>query len=339
MSAALASDAFADGNVSVTLTPEGQDLADSLGIDVGDFQTSLNDKLSDAFDTFRPKEYLRAVSDAVAFSNRGIGVDYASGSKRFEVGVAGNVSLALGDQGLGEIDADRPVAGVAPNFSLMVGWNLEEFGYPAVTVFGNGFHHSADIGDFNGSATNAGAHAQVRLFRNRGGGNLRKLVFLWGGVDITSGIEYTRLSLSLQNEIDTKLPIDGNMPLDVLLTSRGKYDLTATALTLPIEATTSVRAFYFFWLYGGVGADLQLGGSSVDAQLDGTMVATDPNTQQEVEVGTATVQVSEDSGPSIGKLRFLAGLQAEVLFAKVFVQANLLPDRGAGVAFGVRAAF
>lgn len=339
MVAGLSGSASADGSVDVTLTSEGQDLANTLGIDVADFQDSLNQKLSDAFDTFRPKDYLRAISDAVAFSNRGIGVDYASGGKRFEVGVAGNVSVALGDQGLGEIDADRPVAGVAPNFSLMFGWNLEEFGYPAITVFGNGFHHSAEIGDFQGSATNAGAHAQIRLFRNRGGENLRKLLFLWGGVDITSGLEFTRLGLTLNNELETKVPLEGNMPLDVLLTSRGKYDLTATALTVPVEATTSVRAFYFFWLYGGIGADLQLGGSSVDAKLDGTMVATDPNTQEEVEVGSASVEVKEDSGPSVGKLRFLAGLQAEVLFAKIFVQANVLPDRGAGVAFGLRAAF
>ncbi len=333
--------AYADGSVTVTLSPEGQDLADSLGIDVADFESSLNQKLSDAFDTIRPEEYLRAISDAVAFSNRGIGVDYSSGANRFQVGIAGNVSLALGDQGLGEIEADRPVAGVAPNLSLMVGWNLAELGYPALTVFANGFHKSATVGEFTGTASNLGAHAQWRLFRNRGGSRLRKLVFLWGGVDITGGFEFSRLGLSLNNQIETQLPVGGagGMQLNVLATSTGNYDLTATALTLPIEATTSLRAFYFFWLYGGIGADLQLGGSSVDAQLGSTMTAVDPSTQETITVGTANVSVGAEAGPSVGRLRFLAGIAAEVLFAKIFVQANMMPDRSAGVAFGLRFGF
>jgi len=49
--------------------------------------------------------------------------------------------------------------------------------------------------------------------------------------------------------------------------------------------------------------------------------------------------MSEESGPSVGKLRFGDGLQAEIFFAKIFVQANLLPDRGAGLALGLCAAF
>ncbi len=42
------------------------------------------------------------------------------------------------------------------------------------------------------------------------------------------------------------------------------------------------------------------------------------------------------AGPSVGRLRFLGGVQIDLWHLKAFVQGNLMPDKAAGVAFGVR---
>lgn len=327
--------AGADGSVTLTLTADGQSFADSVGLDVQELQNQLNDELQEAFDILRLPRFLEAFSDAASFSNRGIGVDYAANTHGLIVGVAGNVAVGVSDSIENE-DTDQPAGGVAPNVSLMVGMNMKKLlDQPQLTLFVNGFHREGSYEQLDASITSAGAHAQYKLFRNLER-RKRNLVFLWGGVDLTGGIEFSRLALTLTDTLETNLGVDGDTgEVPVVVRSRGRYDMNVSALTVPLEATTNVRLFYLLSLYGGVGFDIQLGGSDLEANLDSTVVS-EPGTAGELIIGNADVVIDEDNGPSPGRVRGLLGVQLNIWRLKTFVQFNLMPNRAASVAFGAR---
>lgn len=330
------------GSVTVTIEPgEGADFAASLGLDLAELELQIATELEDAFNVLRPVDYLRAVSDANAFSAKGLGADYASNIETFMIGIGGNVSVAFGDDTLSG-EADRPVAGLAPQIAIMGGVNLgafESIDKPEITVYANVFHRGAALDDLDASMTSVGVHGQYKFRRPRY--TTSSLVLQWGGIDVTAGLEYQRLSLALQSgDVETDVPVGGDMAeATVLLRSTGRFDLASTALTLPLEVSTNWRLFYFVSLFVGAGVDLQLGSSDMNVNLDGVMTSTDPQTGEPVELGTVNIEVEESARPSTGKLRFLFGAQVNLWKLRVFVQGNARPQRAFGVAFGARLAF
>lgn len=328
--------AGADGSVTITLTADGQRFADDIGLDVQELERQLTDELQSAFDILRLPNFLQAFSDAASFSNRGIGVDYAANTKGLIVGVAGAVGVGVSDSIENEA-ADQPAAGVAPNISIMLGMNMQKLlEQPQLTLFVNGFHRKGSYEQLDASITSVGAHAQYKLLRNRDRTNAN-LVFLWGGIDLTGGLEYSRLGLSLSDTLETEMGVEGDQGQAlVTMRSQGRYDMTASALTVPLEVTTNVRVLYLVSLYGGAGFDLQLGGSDLEANLDGTLIGNDPQDGSETILGTGSVRISESNGPSTGRVRGLLGVQLNIWRLKTFVQLNAMPARAASVAFGAR---
>jgi len=330
--------AHADGSVDITLSQEGMDLADSLGITVAELEADTEAQIDEAYTVNRIDDFLRAFADATAFSSRGIGVDYASNGEGLMFGVTANVAAAVGDLGQDEQGADRPVAGVAPNFALMGGLNFKKWKKPALTVYANLFYRSGEWSGLNGSITTFGAHAQYKLFSPTEG--KKSVVFKWGGLDLTAGVELSRWGFGLDagDRIPTQnMPVEGpNGTTEIDLVSTGRFDLDSSGVVVPFEATTSLRFLYFFSLYGGASFALQAGNSKVDAELEGTLTATDPQNGDAVDMGTAAITVDGQSGPSVGRVTFLGGLQINIWKLKTFVQANFMPVRAASVAFGLR---
>ncbi|MCB9561541.1 MAG: hypothetical protein H6709_09255 [Kofleriaceae bacterium] len=329
--------AAAQGTVTITLTQDGQDLANALGISVTQLQQDTEDAIAEAYDVNRVDDFLRAFADATSFSNRGIGVDYAANADGLMLGVSGNVAVAVGDLGQDEAGADHPVAGVAPNLALMGGLNFSRWDLPQLTIYGNAFYRSGSLDKLTGSITSVGAHAQYKFFSPTRG--KKALVLQWGGFDVTAGVEMSRWAFSLDSgdALETGFTLGGTSgSSDVTLAAQGTFALSTTAVVVPLEATTSLRLLYFLSVYAGGGIDVQLGKASLDADLDGTMTAIRPSDGAEVNMGTAQVQVTGEHGPSTGEGRVLAGVQANFWKLKTFVQLNFMPVRSASVAFGLR---
>jgi len=330
----FAAPARADGEVAVTLTPEGEELGTALGVTPDQLAQQLEDTIDEMYRVQRADEFLRAFADATSFSNRGIGVDYASNADGLMFGLAANLAVAVGDLGVEERDAEHPVAGVAANLAIMGGVNLERFDQPRLTLYGNGFWRRGAYEQLDGSITSVGVHAQYQVLGETRGN--KALVFQWSGLTLTGGLELARWAFGLEDSIDTDYTIDGDTDADATLSSTGRFDLTSTTVTVPLEATTGVRILYLLSVYGGVGIDLQAGTSTLDADLDGTMTAIDPRDDSEVDLGTADITIDGSSSPSVGKLRGLLGVQVNFWKLKVFVQANAMPFRAASVAAGLR---
>jgi hypothetical protein len=325
--------ARADGNVTITLGAEGQQLASSLGQLPAELEAELEERIGDLYDVYRVEEILRAFADATSFSNRGIGVDYACDPAVMSLGASANLSVAVGDRGLAERDADYPVAGVAPNLTLMGGLNLAAFGMPRLTLFGNGFYRKGAIEQLDGSIINLGAHAQLAVFRPRGSA----AVVRWGGVDVTAGVEYTRWRFGIGDDLESRFTVgDAGAQTEVTMRSTGRFELSSQVVVLPVEVSTSLRVLSLLSVYAGGGLDLQAGKTTLGASLESALTAVDPMDGSTVDVGTAAVTIDGASGPSVGRARFLAGVQLNLWRLKMFLQGSVMPVRAAALTFGLR---
>lgn len=317
-------------SVTVTLTEQGRLLATAAGTTETDLANDIRAEIEDAFQTADVDGFLRAFTDATAFSQRGLAVDYVSVPESFIIGFGGNVSAASAD----EIDdVDSPTAGAAINLGLMLGANLAGWNLPRWTVFGNAFYNSASTDRLSGHLTSLGAHAQVKLIKPAEDKGFSR-AFRWTGLDVTSGVEYTRWSLDAADGLENDFSAGGTLAeYDLRMTSRGEFNLRSNSLTIPVEATTGFRVLGLLSIYGGAGFDLSYGESKVDASLTGDVETDDAS---ETPVGTATITANGNNTGSPAALRALLGLQVNLWKLKLFTQGNLSQTPAASVSFGVR---
>ncbi|HUQ06017.1 MAG TPA: hypothetical protein VM261_26120 [Kofleriaceae bacterium] len=326
------SDARADGDVSITLNADGQMLATQLGIDVAELERRIETQIADAYDTANVEGFLRSFANATSFASRGVGVDYAPLFRGVELGVTANIAAAV--DGLEE--GDDPVGGVAPNFSIMGGLNLARWNHPEIVIYGNGFHRNGTLDELSGSITNVGVHGQYHLFYPSK--DASTLILLWTGLHLTAGVEMSRWKFAVDDDLtrDTTVDGDNGASTTITTTATGRFDLSATSTTLPIEVTTSARILYFAGVYFGGGLDLQIGKASAAATLDGVMQGTDPSDGSIVNMGTAVITANGEESPSPIAYHLLAGVELNLWKLKAFVQATLVPVDGASLAFGLR---
>lgn len=314
------------------LNQSGADLAADLGFDVPGFERTVAEKVQAALGISAVGGFLRSFSNATSFSNRGLGVDYASNSERAIIGIGANLSLAA------DLDGELPSAGVAANAALMAGLNLRRWGHPELTVYASAFHRSASGEHLRGRITSAAAHVQYKLFSPTRG--WKRLVVQWGGLDVTTGLEVAHWSYGLRGGLSTSFELAnqaGTMATTIEAATAGSLGLSATTVTLPLEVTTSLRLLYLASLYVGVGLDLQAGASSLDLGVSGALTGTRPDTGAAETIGALTVTGTGSKGPSVAGYHALLGLQANLWRLKVFTQATIDPVDKLSLAFGVRA--
>ncbi|HRC57340.1 MAG TPA: hypothetical protein PKU97_15510 [Kofleriaceae bacterium] len=327
--------ADATAEVKISFNADGQRLAEELGLDVEGFRQDVTDKVSDALQLSEVQRFLRSFADASSFSNRGIGVDYASNSDRYILGLAANIAVSadLGD----EDDGDVPTVGLAPNFTLMGGVNLAPWHHPEIVVFGNLFHTSSDSGSLHGGITSVGLHAQYKMFTPTRG--LKRYLVQWGGLDFTGGVEFARWKLGLRGELSHDFEFTGAADTASTVTAAvtGRFDVGATTVTMPLEVTTNLRFLYVASLYVGMGLDVQAGRASIGAGTTGTLRATRPDAPDTVEtIGEVSASASGSNSPSPVGYHLLLGLQANLWRLKVFAQASVRPISDVSVAAGLR---
>ncbi len=312
--------ARAQSAVTVTLTPEGQALAAQSGLTEADLANRIKTEIDTAYDTQNVDKFLRSFGDATSFAQRGIGVDYMSVPGSFMLGIGAQVGVSSAD----ELSLDqRPTAGgAAVNASLMLGYNLKDQGHPRWTLFANGFYESGSTDQLSGKIATGGFHIQYRLIEPQVDEGAGAAVVRWAGLDLTSGVEFTRWSFGAKKTINQQLHVQGlSDPLD--LASTGRFDLTSTAGTIPIELTTGLRVALIVSLYAGVGFDITGGKSTVDGDLTGNMTKPDGT-----NIGTAHITESGSNTSSPGQFRGLAGAQVNLWKLKVFAQANVSQTPG-----------
>jgi hypothetical protein len=280
--------------VQVQISPgAGAQFAQQAGINTDVLRMQIEDELNRLFQLYRLKDYLRSFGDAQAFTTRGLGVDYGSNVRLVEVGIAANVSVNAEKSFLpGNTRTQPPAGGLGTNLTVMAGLNFGWLGLRPLTLFGNAFARRGNYGEMTGDLLNYGVHAQLKLFGpRRDDSTVWSALLRWGGLDITTGFDYSRLKLALGRTFKRDIPIsDGQRDVaTVTVDAQGAFEMDLRTLTIPLELTTNVRFLYVLSAYVGMGFDWQVGGrAEMKVDLNGTMTGRSPQTSA-VDVGTAVV--------------------------------------------------
>ncbi len=302
----------------------------------------IDRKFREVFQVADPVGFLRKLGDSQSFTSKGMGVDYASEATYFEVGAS--VSFAMGiDRTYQPNDMQGfPIQGVGLNASLMAGVSLDSLGIPLM-IFGNYMKiPSMSYGSMSGSLNNWGAHAQLRLFGPDRETTLTKVLLRWGGIAITTGIDSSHMALGLNKKIKSTFAFDNpQATLAVTADSNATFDVDMTTRSIPLEVTTSLRLLTLLTVYGGLGFDWQLGGSSnMNLDVSAAMAGNSPQTGS-VDLGTASVRANFSADPSSAKIRGILGVQANLWLLRVFTQINVTNSNPmmASLSVGLRLAY
>jgi hypothetical protein len=319
--------------VCINPSPAATEFAGALGATPEQITNDILNQVNNLFQTTNAAAFLRDFQNAQAFSSKGLGVDYASETTRVEAGAtfsfASNVDKAYKPSGS---STDPPLSGGGANFSLMAGLGGRLVGLDPVMLFANWFRWDGiKLGQLEGSYHNWGVHGQLRLFGPSTKSSVTKLLIRWGGIAITSGVDYSRMTLNAQKNIHSSFNLPAyavGLPMgSVTVQSSGTltFSLQQTTWSVPLEVTTSLRLLSLFTIYGGLGIDFQLGGGSdlvIDMQ-DAALSGKIPGTSGTTDLGTASITVAQHVSPSPARLREIVGLQVGLFdVVRIFLQMN-----------------
>jgi len=343
--------AQASGSVAFQLNmadPNTVAFLNATGMSQQQLQDFLTGKLNDLFQTTNTTGFLRNFGDAQNFTSKGMGVDYASEATYVEVG--GSASFALGMDRTYQPGSTQgfPIQGVGLNASVMGGLSLGFLGIP-VMVFGNWMKvPTQDYGDMSGSLDNWGVHAQVRLLGPSRSMSALKMLVRWGGIAVTTGLDYSHMTLGLKHDVSSSFAIPNTTGLNVNVngaaTGDARFNVGMTTKSIPLEITTSLRLMSLFTAYGGLGFDWQVGGgSTMDVNVNAAMVGhvVGQPTASDANLGTAQVTASAHADPSAAKIRGILGAQVNLFVVRLFTQLNIANTNPtmASLAVGARVAY
>ena len=317
----------------VCITPDPNNFAPfaaGLGMTTDELTQRLRDQVGSLFQATNVSSFLKDFQNAQSFSAKGLGVDYASEATLAEIGAtlsfASNVDKAYKPSGS---YTDPPISGGGANFSLMGGLGLGLFGLDPVMVFGNWFKGSASLGQLDGSYHNWGFHGQLRLLGPSRTPSATKFLVRWGGVAVTSGVDYSHLSLSTHKQIKSTINVPSNIagadsaPVSLASDVNGilTFTLDQTTWSVPLEVTTSLRLLSLVTIYGGFGLDWQLGGGSdLKIVMDNATATLKANG---ASLGTVSINAGGHANPSPARLREIFGVQLGFVdVVRLFVQVN-----------------
>jgi hypothetical protein len=311
--------------ITIAPGPDADAFAAGLGMSTDQLVQQLTTQVNGLFQTANVNGFLKDFQNAQSFSSKGLGVDYASEATLVEAGAtlsfASNVDKAYKPSGS---YTDPPISGGGANFSLMGGVGLGLIGLDPLMVFGNWFKGSASLGQLDGSYQNWGLHGQLRLLGPSRKMSAVGMLVRWGGIAITSGADYSHLSLSAKKPITSTMSVVPGAPVTVTSTGDLTFSVDQTTWSVPLEVTTSLRLLAMVTVYGGFGLDWQLGGGSnlkigMNANLAGKYNGATYN-----NLGTATISATGKVDPSPARLREIVGVQLGILDTiRLFLQVNV----------------
>ncbi len=328
--------------IDITLDPDAQ----AAGLDEAALESSLNDAVSGALKLGTQAEhqaFIDAMVEAAAISAKGMGVDYASNMKHFVFG--GSIGSGVHAAGVKFNRGQTPLpedGGFGAQISLMGGINLGMGGdhnlLDRLRLYANGLAMKLPSDRyFGGQMANAGAHLQIKVVE----GNHRGKVIEWGGLDLTSGFEYSAYSFDLRKDLPVSGPAPGGGKLT--WTATGSYNINSDILSVPVEASTNLRILVFTG-YVGAAYDYNMGTGTSAAKLDGPLdarIQAPDGTTLDQQIGTATVTANADGTSVPYNARVFLGAQVNITALKGFAHLNISPQGDAlsvGGHVGLRAA-
>jgi hypothetical protein len=325
-------------------TPAGTNPAieDAMTLAVADIERDINKDLPSA----PPKRLMEGMANSSVMAGKGTGSDYAS---KMDVMLIG-AGLGAGADLEKDETTDSDLSGVGVQGGLLIGVNLawmdtaKIFGLDTnrlkfyVNFFDYDLEKNSDGTNIQADLLSYGTHLSYQWIL----GSNSKL-FGWGGVTFHLGYEYNKTELRFSNQLnETATASSGAENASVNVTGNPRAIILAKTSSIPFEVSTSLQFLYLFTLYGGLGADYNIG----MAKGKGDVNATNSNVNctggacgAGTSLGTVSPTADLDAKGRVSPFLFrgFAGLQFNLPFVRIFVQADkAFGNQLVGASTGVR---
>ncbi|MDH4261468.1 MAG: hypothetical protein OEV78_00325 [Spirochaetia bacterium] len=261
------------------------------------------------------KKTMTYMADSQSMATRGLGATYATNQSIFVISPSVNAGFSPGDRGIDKFVANPmapgasgiPEVGIGAQGSVLFGLSLKVFNIKPLgffdpsrlTIFANFFTYQLTQ-PYMINTFSIGGHAQYKIINDLG---LFWGLIHWGGLDITTGLDVATNKL----EVPTSTYFTTQYAGGISFTPTGNFGFTNTAVTIPIEASTSIRLGYIFSLIAGVALDVNMGNSKID--LTGAINDATTGTK----VGTLTTNEKSRFGASFIDTRLFFGPQINLI--------------------------
>ena len=319
----------------LTFTPSAgvpQVVIDAINVEIQKAEDEINDGLPSASS---PDRLMEGMANSSVMAGKGIGSDYASNMSVILIGAGVGVGADLEKNE----EADTDLSGVGVQGGLILGTNLSWMDTQTIlgldtnklNVYANFFtySHEMETGDTAAQIdmTSYGLHFSYQWVKPKG-----NVLLGWGGIKVHWGYEYN----------STKLRFDSTITEEISTTNSGDtYSSTVTGNpfatidvsthSIPLEISTSVQLLYFVSLYGGLGADYNIGEAIGKGDLNSTPSTLNcsagggvPDCPGGANSGTITTSANIDGkGNALPfTTRGFAGVQLNLPFIRVFGQVD-----------------
>ncbi len=302
--------------------------ASKYGIDTTQAEADLEARTMDSLKTHDPSAFLLQMARANNIADKGMGVDYASNPQRFVFGASIGTGVNSNGVSFQRGGDNLPAGGFAFQSTLMAGLNLGAFSKNDKSaarrfiIYGNALAAETKLDPFKAAFTSLGAHLQIKVIGVAG--NNGKPVE-WGGLDLTSGLEWSRYKLNLQDVIPIELD-------QIQWNADGGLSIASNAMAVPVELSTNLRVLIATVFVGGavdIGLDSE---ATIETDLRGQVVVKENGES----IGNGLI-VYRAQGGEIGTTgRIFGGAQVNVYMVKLYGQLNVAFDDSFGGHVGMR---
>ena len=306
------------------------------GLDEAAIEDAINGVAASELQLGNPDAFVTSMTEALAISGKGMGVDYASNITKAVVG--GTLASGVHESGFrfNKGEGTLPKGGFAAQVSLMAGMNLglggkEKGFFDRFRIYANGMSLRLPSNrEFGGRMYNVGGHLQVKLI-----GGIKAPLTEWGGIDFTTGAELNGYTFELRSDLPISAPIEGG---DLTWNATGGYEIATQSMSVPLELSTNLRVSVATAYVGGA-YDLNTASGTSGIALGGPVVGSVPAAGVDnADLGSATIQYGGAGSALPESVRFFGGLQANVLVLKAYGHLNVTTNGGVGGNLGVRVA-
>lgn len=285
----------------------------------------IENKINDELPNATGETYAPHMANAATAAMKSTGSDYSNDLDFLMVSANIGAAVASKDYSTsdlikGDVDEEK-LDGIGLSGTLTIGMNMGTFlkkniGFidpSRLDLFVNFMSADKDSNEFSISHKNLGLHARYHL--HEGYSLFSQSLLKWGGVFLTTGIEYSKLDLNLVenfSETETQGTASATFAGD------GQIGVKSSVTSIPIEVSTYIQAFYVLTLYTGVGVDINFGRSRVIGTIDGdvTVSGTASGT------GDANLDLSGSGKPDSFSTRAFVGAQINIPVVKIYAQLS-----------------
>ena len=334
--------------IDVRITPpefRGKDTPPGLSTEISldDFERTLNEQIRDSFIGIQaeidrqvkdidsdPQKLIGAFADSSVFSSDGASQRGYGGYKRFAVTFGSMIGFQLPASPFSMADEIEHIGGrledehdiklgVNPQvINAQLGINTSRFLLKDLYLGLKFGFMKLDINDISFDSFSLGGMGSYQLMANK---IFASGLFLWRGINVRTGLIYQRTNFTYDFPLDTMYEeiavtyeVGSNefsYPIGVAVKPKLNLNFNVNTVTIPLEAMTSIRLFWFMNLAFGLGADVAFGRAELNvsgsANADINCGTLDTYLEQTKSAGL-WVNMGGANGPSLFNPKIMTAL-------------------------------